>query len=192
MIAYLKGRAIFKGGNFIIVLCGEVGYKVFILSRQLVNINQDDAVEFFTYHYVREDEMRLYGFSNRKELDLFELLLSVSGIGPKSAQGILEIAPVETIISAIRNGDKAVLTKVSGIGRKTAERVILELQSKAASLDMSDKKSSTSQKYAELLDALTGMGYSVLEARSAIEKIPKDADDLGQALKIALKELGSR
>lgn len=192
MIAYLKGRIIFKKDNFIILLCGEVGYKVFAIARDLAKIKAGDKVEFFTHHYVREDEMRLYGFFEWKELQMFELLFSVTGIGPKSALGIIEIAPVETIISAIKSGDKAILTRVSGVGRKTAERVILELQGKIPAGEISAKSVDSGKKYAELIDALTSMGYSVSEARSAIENIPGDIVDTGQALKVALKELGRR
>lgn len=193
MIAYVKGRVIFKGGTFVILLCGDVGYKVFVISRDLSKIKTGDAAEFFTHHYVREDDMRLYGFIEWRELEMFELLFSVTGIGPKSAMGILELAPVETIVSAIRSGDKTVLTKVSGIGRKTAERVILELQGKVPAGDINIKGGGDSgKKYAELIEALTGLGYSIAEARAAIEKVPGDVTDISQSLKMALKELGSR
>ncbi len=192
MIAFVKGQVMFKGENFIILLCGEVGYKVFLIARDLIKIKIGDSAEFFTHHYVREDEMRLYGFIEWRELQMFDLLFSVTGIGPKSAMGILELAPVDTIISAIQSGDKTVLTKVSGIGKKTAERVVLELQGKVPVLPPGAKSESAGKNYAELLEALTGMGYSVGEARLAMEKIPSEIKDIGQALKIALKELGGR
>src|SRR5512140_3237923 len=122
MIAYLKGKLINKGKNYIIIDVADIGYQVFVNPVMYAELTIGDVLEIYIHHNVREDAETLYGFKNLEELEMFELLLSISGVGPKSALGVLSIAKVEDIKSAIVRGDATMLTKVSGIGRKTAER----------------------------------------------------------------------
>ena len=192
MIAYLKGKIIFKNENFIILLSGSVGYKVFMLSCQ----NKiDDETEFFTYLNVKEDSLALYGFMSYQELELFEHLISISGIGPKAGLGILSLADSETIKIAIAKGDSNILTRVSGIGRKTAERVVLELRNKFSSLENDEilqEKSKEINDHTDAIEALVSLGYSLSEAKKAIAEIPSEIKDVSEKIKMALKELGKR
>ena len=192
MIAYLKGKIIFKNENFIILLSGGVGYKVFMLSCQN---KTDDEAEFFTYLNVREDALTLYGFTNYQELELFEHLISISGIGPKAGLGILSLADPETIKVAIAKGDSSILTRVSGIGKKTAERVVLELRNKFSSLQSDEvlqEKSKEINDHADVIEALVGLGYSSSEAKKALVNVSAEIKDVSERIKMALKELGKR
>ncbi len=192
MIAYLKGKIIFKNESFIILLSGGVGYKVFLLSCQ---DKVDDEVEFFTYLNVREDALTLYGFSSYNELELFEHLISISGIGPKAGLGILSLADPETVKVAIAKGDSSILTRVSGIGKKTAERVVLELRNKFSSLDGDDvlqEKSKEINDHTDVIEALVSLGYSVQQAKKALANIPSEIKDVSERIKRALKELGKK
>ena len=192
MIAYLKGKIIFKNEKFIILLSGGVGYKVFMLSCQ----NKiDDETEFFTYLNVKEDSLTLYGFMSYQELELFEHLISISGIGPKAGLGILSLADAETVKIAIAKGDSSILTRVSGIGKKTAERVVLELRNKFSNIEGDEvlqKKSKEINDHTDAIEALVGLGYSPSEAKKAIAEIPAEIKDVSERIKMALKELGKR
>ena len=166
-----------------------IGYKIFTTPYTLGKIaGNNKEIEFYIHTYVREDILALYGFLNLEELEMFELLISISGIGPKAGMGILTVASPKTIKTAILNEDSSILTKVSGVGKKTAERVILELQNKIAQMPESEKEGAISN--SDAIEALVGMGYSVTEAREALKSVPKDMVDVGQRIKHALKNLG--
>src|SRR3989344_9682734 len=131
MIAFIEGKIELRGEKFAIIAAGGVGYKIFAGVETLRKVpEKGQNVRLWTHQYVREDALELYGFLTFVELELFETLISISGIGPKSGLGIMAIAPVDTLKKAIASGDTSYLTKVSGIGRKTAEKVILELREK--------------------------------------------------------------
>ena len=155
--------------------------QVFLLTLRL---NQELSLVIHTY--VREDQLTLYGFQTLPELEFFELLLTVSGVGPKSALGIMSLASLEMIKSAIVSEDPSVFTKVSGIGRKTAERVIVELKEK-----LKDEKSSmpVAKEHSDAMDALVALGYSQQEARDALKAVPANISNLQEKVKIALKAL---
>jgi len=191
MLSYLKGKIIFRGKDFIIVKPNNIGFKVFILSN--LNI-ENDEIELFTHLNVREDALTLYGFSNYKELELFELLISISGIGPKAGLGILSLADPETIKVAIAKGDASILTRVSGIGKKTAERVILELRNKFSVADAGslEEKSKEISDQTDAIDALVSLGYNTSEAKRVLSEIPSEVKDIGERIKMALKRLGKR
>lgn len=189
MLNFLKGKIIFRGQNFIIVQAGDIGLKVFILA----NLNlENDEIELFTHLNVREDALTLYGFSTYEELELFELLISISGIGPKAGLGILSLADPETVKVAIAKSDATILTRVSGIGKKTAERVILELRNKFPISDSGnlEEKSREISDQSDAMDALVSLGYSANEAKKALSKIPSEIKDVGERIKMALRGLG--
>lgn len=187
MIGSIRGKIIYKNEKHIIVEASGIGYKISI-SPETFSIlgKQGEEIFLFTHLSVREDALDLYGFSERKELEFFELLKSVSGIGPKSALGILGIANIETLKKAISTNDTSYLTKISGIGRKTAEKIVIELRDKVG-----EEKSELSLKgELDTLEALKSLGYSQNEARDALKKINPE-NDTNTKIKEALKILGN-
>ena len=184
MIAYLKGKILNKDEGFVIVDVHDVGYKVFVSLGFYVDINPGQEVEFFIHQHVREDALSLYGFRTLDELKMFELLISISGIGPKSALGVLAIASVNDIKETIASGDPSLLIKVSGIGKKTAERVVLELRGKVGVL-LSEKTAMSIN--SDEIDALVALGYSLQQARDALKKVDPSIKDSGARIREALK-----
>jgi len=129
MIGFLEGKIELNTERYVVINVNSVGYKVFISTATFKNLpEKDEKVKLHTHLHVREDVMELYGFLSIKELEFFELLISISGIGPKGALNILNVASVDTLKRAIVNEESSILTKVSGIGKKTAEKIILELK----------------------------------------------------------------
>src|SRR5665648_109668 len=159
MIAKIKGTIEYRKDKFVVVDVNGVGYKVHLTAYTLGKIAGIEQVDFFIYTSVREDALDLYGFLTMDELDMFELLISISGIGPKAGLGILSIATPKTIRTAILNEDSSILTKVSGVGKKTAERVILELRNKVANLSDDEKEEAISD--GDAIEGLISMGYSM-------------------------------
>lgn len=191
MISYLKGKILNKGGSFAVVAVNDIGYQVFISPLLYADLTVGREFEFYTHQYVREDSLSLYGFRNPEELELFELLLSISGIGPKSALGVMSIASIDDIKESIARGDPALLTKVSGIGRKTAERVVLELREKVGRLAGGGGKISKGQLgSSDEIDALMALGYSLAQAREALNGVGAKIKDSGERIRQALKKLG--
>ena len=190
MIGYLEGTVRASTLGSVIVLVGGVGYKVALKKETVAHFLPDSAVTFFIHTVVREDALDLYGFESEQELRFFELLLTVSGIGPKSALGILDVASIETLRSAISGGKAEYLTKVSGIGRKTAEKIVLELRDKVGAAIVGIGEALEGD--GEALEALKALGYSNQEGRDALRKVPEDVRGSSARLKEALKILGSR
>lgn len=190
MIAKIKGKIEYRKDRFVVVDVNGVGYKIHLTVYTLGKIAGTEQVDFFVHTSVREDALDLYGFLTLDELDMFELLISISGIGPKAGLGILSIATPKTIKTAILNEDSSILTKVSGVGKKTAERVILELRNKVADMPESEKDGTISD--SDAIEALVSMGYSVTEARDALKMVPKDIADIGQRVSAALRSLGKK
>lgn len=192
MIATLEGIVEFKAEKFVVVNIAGVGYKVFVGSDTHQKIPEKGAnVKFWTHHHVREDTAALYGFLNFAELDLFETLIGISGIGPKGALGILGVASTDTLKKAIAAGDTSYLTRVSGIGRKTAEKIVLELKEKmAGGKNMIDTPELKEE--ADAMEALIALGYSQREARDALAKVSAEITSVEKRVKEALKKIGRR
>jgi holliday junction DNA helicase RuvA len=186
MIGSIKGTIQQKSTNYIILETQGVGYKVFIPQSLMMGLKIGQPLSLVTHTYVREDQLTLYGFETLAELEFFELLLTVSGVGPKSGLGIMSLASLNMIKSAIVSEDPSVFTKVSGIGRKTAERVIIELKDK---LKGSVDSSPVAKEHTDAMDALIALGYSQQEARDALKAVPIDITNLQEKVKIALRAL---
>ena len=183
MIGYMKGTVLRQDMRSVILDVHGVGYRIFTNTATLPGDAKEQ--EFWTHLAVRENSLDLYGFSSEEELRFFELLISVSGIGPKSALGILSAASLPNLRHAISTGDTAHLTKVSGVGRKNAEKIVLELKDK---LDLLVGESNDTSGDVDALEALKSLGYSDREAREALKKVT-GADTAGEKVKRALKLL---
>ncbi|MEK7189855.1 MAG: Holliday junction branch migration protein RuvA [Patescibacteria group bacterium] len=191
MISYLEGKILSRGKNSFVVLTGTgVGYEVKVAPGLLLQYSVGDSIKIFTYLQVREDSQDLYGVSSSEELDFFKTLVSVSGVGPKSALHILALGSLAEIKSAIVHGDLTYLTKVSGIGRKIAERIIVELKDKLEKTDAAVGNRDSS-KLGDVVEALVEMGYSLNQARDAVKEIKTDGD-ASKVLKEALKMLNKK
>ena len=190
MIGYISGtvRAVHK--NYLIVETAGIGYRVFVTPPVLLSEAVGKNVSLYVFTYVREDLLALFGFYNLNELDFFELLLTVSGIGPKIALSIMSLADLNVIKSGIANGDASVFTKVSGVGRKTSERLIVELKDKVGDI-MEGKEipGAAMQAHADMIDVLMALGYSRTEARQAVAALPKDITKSEDKIREALRAL---
>ena len=171
MIEQLTGNIAHKGADYLIINVNGVGYKLFVTGDTLLNINnQKSELTMWTYMAVRENSLDLYGFLNIEDLNFFKLLLGISGIGPKSALGVLSVADTKTLKSAISTGDISYLTRVSGIGKKSAERIIIELKDKVSKM-YSDTPIKEDANTLDAIDALIAMVYSITQARNAIKNV---------------------
>jgi len=192
MISYLRGKVINKSLNYAIIEVANIGYQVFAGENFLNELKINSEVEVYTHHQVREEASDLYGFKNMEDLELFELLLTVSGVGPKSALGVISMASANDIKEAIIRGDANLLTKVSGIGKKTAERLVLELKTKVLRGSASAGLESPSLMGSDEIDALMSLGYSLNEARSAFNLVDPSIIDSGERVKAALKKMAKK
>lgn len=199
MLAYIKGKVIDSGIDWVILENGGVGFRVLTSANTLAALDREvpDTL-LYTKLNVKDDHLELCGFISTMELELYENLISVSGIGTRGAIGILSGLPVETLIAAILQGDDGRLVKVPGIGKKTAQRVILELKDKfkkrfAVVTDFSDVEftvgSRSEGKGQEVLEALTALGYTPKEARAAVGKLNIEEMGLEEAIKQAFRLL---
>lgn len=192
MISFLEGTIEFKSEKFVMVNVGGIGYKVFVGSETIRKIPEMGRnVKLWTHQYIREDAIELYGFLSYAELDFFETVIHVPGIGPKGGLGILGIAPIDTLKKAIAAGDTSYLTRVSGIGKKTAEKIVLELKDKMAGRGVSVEAPELKDE-ADALEALVSLGYSQREAREALSAVPKEVASVEKRVRTALRNLGKR
>lgn len=196
MIAHIAGILEHIGNNFVIVDVSGIGYKVFVSTSYLNEIGKiGDKVKIFTEQIVREDSVALYGFKTREEKNLFNSLLSVSGIGPKSAMSIVSGVELDRLVAAISQGNTEILSSIPGIGTKTAQRIIIELKEKIGktygikAADMAKGISGDEGIISDSISALITLGYSPREARDAIMKITGEIKTVEEAIKKALKFL---
>lgn len=187
MISKLKGVIEHKDDKFIILQVGGVGYKIFLVSEQLEKIKESANISLWTYLAVREDSLTLYGFEEKEGLDFFEMLISISGIGPKTALSVINAATIPTLKKAVSTEDISHLVKVSGIGKKIAEKIILELKGK---FDLEESEISLKDEI-DAVEALKSLGYNQNQARDALKQVDKSIIGASERVKRALKLLGS-
>ena len=183
MIAYLEGKLIEKNPTYLVLEVNGVGYSVNIPVSSYANIGEiGQTVKVLTYQYVREDELKLFGFSSRQEKELFELLISVNGVGPRLALGILSSISVEDFQRSVLSEDLDVLTHISGVGKKTAQRLIVELKEKLGKVDLGVEKGVEVKERIgvpvedEAVLALVSLGYNRLDARKAVQLVMSEAN----------------
>lgn len=192
MISFLRGKILRRSLNFVILDVRDIGYKVFVNSAALSEVAEGQQAEFYIHQHVKEDALDLYGFRNLDELEMFELLLSISGVGPKSALGVLVVGKVGDIKESIARGDSSLLTKVSGIGKKTAERIVLELREKVGKMAVGSQIGIDGvgiSASSDEIDALMSLGYSLQQAREALQKVDHSIVDSGKRIKEALRNI---
>lgn len=187
MISLLKGKIELKDEKFVVLDVSGVGYRVYCPAPILDKLILNQETKLFIHLYIRENLLDLYGFLNKEELEFFELLISISGIGPKAGLSVLSISSIKDLKASIASGRVDLLTKVSGIGKKTAERVILELRSKILVSGKDVKKLVTDD---EAIDALTSLGYTKYQASDALKQVPNKVKEIENRIKEALKILG--
>ena len=192
MIQSISGILKDKSAGGAVVEVGGVGLCLFVSERDLAALPPlGENVSLHSHLHVREDAFELYGFTNKAGLDFFKLLIGVSGVGPKSALAVLSAAELNGLLAAIKEGRPDLLTKAPGIGRKTAERIILELRGKIKS-PHSEELVGGMERDADLLDMLVGLGYKRDQARAAIEKSGGEAEGFEDRFRAALKILGKK
>lgn len=189
VIYSLKGEIKQKGDSFAVLEFHGVGLKIFASKKTLSRINGE--VQLFTHLHVKEDALDLFGFASERELGFFEQLISISGVGPKSALSVMDVADLDKIIAAIKEGRPDLLTQASGIGRKTAERIIVELRGKVVGAE-SGELVKNMESDADILETLVSLGYKKDAARAGLEKVGKDAKGTEARIKAALKILSSK
>lgn len=187
MITHIQGTVLDKAERSAVIVVHGLGYKVFVTGATMETLHEGKETSLWTHLAVREDSQTLYGFPTKDELHFFELLISISGIGPKTALGILNVSSISNIRKAVSTGDTSHLTKVSGVGRKIADKIVLELKGKFGT---EDDSGISLRDEVDALEALKALGYGHREAREALKAVEESVMDTGERVKRALKSLG--
>lgn len=190
MIGYLTGTVLKSQENSVLLDVSGVGYKVHVTSGTALGVGMSDKMELFIHTVVREQALDLYGFQTEKELQFFELLLGISGIGPKVGLSILQVALPETLYTAVVNKDSSILTKVSGIGKKNAEKIILELQNKMQGFAGEFTEGGSQQTDLEVFEALEALGFDPRSIQSTLKEYDFAGMETNEKIKKAIKLLG--
>src|SRR3989338_6750793 len=190
MIGHLRGGVIFKELNSIILDIQGVGYKVLAASDVLAKAHKGSPLELFIYTHVREDNISLFGFLEAQDLKLFENLIGVSGIGPKTAMNIFSIGNKDQIISAIVKADTSFFKAVPRLGQKNAQKIIIELKSKFGSTSDLNLNGEDMSGNEEAVSALKNFGFTAKEVNNAIRQVRKEGQGITETIKLALKCLG--
>lgn len=189
MIATLSGEITQIEENAVIVEVGGIGLRLFVPAPLRGRMVVGEATLLYTHLVVREDAWNLYGFESKADRDLFIMLLGVDGVGPRTALAVISGVPVDVIHRAVFSEEPDLLGRVPGVGKKTAQKIVLYLHDRLKPADTLTAVAAMSDADSEVLAALTALGYSVVEAQSAIQSIPKDAPgDVGERLRLALQQ----
>ena len=186
MIAHVFGKVVEKFGSSIIVDVGGVGYEVQVSLGDYDAINLDSEIKLYTHHHIREQSQELFGFSSLMAKKLFELLITVQGVGPKAALAILSLGDSEVVRSAIASGDDVFISKASGVGKKTAGRVVVDLSDKVGHAGVPGEINTPRINHDEALEALIALGYSLNDATESLSAVPTDLST-AERVKLALK-----
>ena len=193
MIRHITGKYLFyEKGSIVVETQGGIGFRIHVADTSpVLNAREGDVVQLYTYMQVKDDGMSLFGFNDRDALTLFEQLLTVNGVGPKAGLAIMSIGTVNQIKAFIMHKDAKSIAKAQGVGKKTAERVILELADKVSAVPIQDAESAVlfSDERNNAVVALTTLGYSKAEAEDAIGHVPEDDLTIEEYIKKSLKFL---
>lgn len=190
MISRLRGRVEHIDEDHLIVDVGALGITVYLPQALLAGQQVGQSLALFTYLHVREQEITLFGFGSAEELALFRTLIGVSGVGPRLALNILSTLTPDTIRLAIANEEPGLLTRVPGIGAKSARKIMFHLKDKLAPADLEGIGiPMMTDEDAEIIEALTSLGYSVVEAQRAIQRLPDDVEGVEERLRLALAQM---
>lgn len=188
MIATLRGEIIQIEDHAFVVEVGGVGLRVFVPGPLRGRMKVGEAVLLYTHLVVREDALTLYGFESPAERELFNMLLGVDGVGPKVSLAVLSTLTLDTVQRAVYTEESEILSRVPGVGKKTAQKIVLYLHDRLKPADALARVAALSDTDSEVLAALTSLGYSVVEAQTAIQALPKDApQDVEERLRTALQ-----
>ena len=187
MIACLSGTVRHKNLNALVIDVGGIGYKVLVTTETALEVTPSSPIFLWTHLVVRETVLELFGFPDKETLDTFELLITISGIGPKSALSILNVATPSMLRQAVASEDTTYLTRVSGIGKKNAEKIVLELKDKLKITKEDRGRDLRSE--GDALEALVSLGYKERDAREALKRVPKEVEGASERVKAALKLL---
>jgi Holliday junction DNA helicase RuvA len=187
MIAHLRGSIEFVGKDHLVVNVGNIGLRVYVPTATRDTAGTGKLIDLFTHLHIRETEWTLYGFPSQEELELFELLIGVSGVGARTALAVLGAASPDQLRSAIAHEQTDVLTRVPGIGPKTAKSIVFHLKDKVGVVTAGAQVAYLTDADTEVIAALTGLGYSIVEAQTALANLPRDASaDVGERIRLAL------
>jgi Holliday junction DNA helicase RuvA len=189
MIATINGEVSQIEENAIIIETGGVGLRVFVPKPLRERTKAGEAIFLFTHLVIREDDWKLFGFESQADRELFTTLLGVDGVGPRTALAVLSTLNLETVQRAVFSEEPELLSRVPGVGKKTAQKMVLYLHDRLKPVSGLERIASMSDTDSEVLAALTALGYSVVEAQTAIQSIPKDApDEVEERLRLALQQ----
>lgn len=190
MISRIRGRVLAREEGALVVEVGSLGLEVHVPTPVAAASGVGEEITLYTHLHVRENELALYGFPSGEERHLFRLLLRVSGVGPRAALALLSAMSVPALQRAIADEEAALLSRVPGIGRKTAQKIVLELKDKVAvPAAVPEAVAALSQVDADVIEALVGLGYSVVEAQRAVQGLPREVTDVSERLRLALSRL---
>jgi Holliday junction DNA helicase RuvA len=193
MIATLRGEITQIEEHAIIVETGGVGLRVFVPSPLRARMQPGEATMLYTHLVVREDDWKLYGFETQSDRDLFVLLLGTDGVGPRTALAVMSGTSMEALQRAVFGDSPDLLGRIPGVGPKTAQKIVLHLHDRLKPSDILKSVAALSDMDSEVLSALTSLGYSVVEAQTAIQSIPKDGpQDVSERLRLALQQFSGK
>lgn len=195
MIRSIRGLVLDHGKDYLLIevgsAAGGMGFKISTPEPTAAQFREGDSVRLHTYLQVREDALALYGFTTEEELTTFELLLTVNGVGPRVALATLSTLSPHALNMAIVNDEPGIVARVPGIGKRTAQKIVLELKDKLhLSTTGMGSLAQVTDDDSEVIEALTSLGYSVVEAQRAIQKLPSDAKGVEERLRLALSQFG--
>lgn len=197
MYSYIKGKVDSINENYIVLENNDIGYEIYMSNISISNINKNVEQKVYIYQHIREDNNTLYGFSSENEKNAFMKLITVSGVGPKAGMQILSTLSYEELFQALINKDVKAFLSVKGVGKKTAERIIIDLSDKLTPSTIEDVSNintlnSNSSVLNEAIDALMSLGFSYPDAQQAVKKALNISDDLNKVIKLALQSIGDR